>query len=92
MQRDDCQSCLESGLKFIGINPNPDAAIDFGAINSDDLCISMAHCIEACLDAKGYFVAPLSVGFLQCRAAGTVVPFNSAVDAIVTQSHPKAAS
>ena len=90
MQRDDCQSCLEQGLQFIGITPNTNAAVDFGAINSDDLCISMAHCIEACLDAKGYFVAPLSTGFVQSRAAGAVVPFSDFVDALVTQSHPKA--
>jgi len=89
MQRDDCQACLEQGLQFIGIDPNPNAAIDFGAINSDDLCISMAHSIEACLDAKGYFVAPLSTGFVQCRAAESVVPFSDAVDALVTQSHLK---
>jgi len=89
MQRDDCQACLEQGLEFIGEPANPNAAVDFGAINSDDLCISLAHSIEECLDGKGYFVAPLSPGFIQSRANGSVVSFSVVVDSLVTLSHPK---
>jgi len=88
-QRNDCQACTMAGLKAIGISPTPNASVDFGAINSDDLCIALAHSIELCLDGKGYFCAPLSTGFKQLRAAGTVVTLADFVSGVVTLSHPK---
>jgi hypothetical protein len=87
--RTDCLACLMSGLTEIGISPTVNAAVDFGAINSDDLCITLAHSIEACLDGKGYVVAPLSTGFVQLRAAGTVVTIDDFVSALVSVAHPK---
>lgn len=88
-QRSDCLACLTAGLKQIGISPTPNAAVDFGAINSDELCEALAHSIELCLDGKGYFCAPLSTGFKQLRAAGTVVTIDDFVSGLVTLSHPK---
>jgi hypothetical protein len=88
-QKTDCQDCLFSGLRDIGITSTTNGSVDFGAINSDDDCITLAHSIEACLDEKGYFVAPLSTGFVQLRAAGAVVPVPNIVDGLVTASHPK---
>src|SRR5436853_7398683 len=41
-QRNDCQACTMVGLKAVGISPTPNASVDFGAINSDDLCIALA--------------------------------------------------
>jgi hypothetical protein len=86
---DDCLACLMAGLKAVGIKPTANASVDFGAINSDDLCNALAHSIEFCLDGKGYFCAPLSTGFRQLRAAGTVVTIDDCVSGLVTLSHPK---
>lgn len=88
-QQDDCQTCLLDGLEEIGINATPEMSLDFGAINSDDDCITLAHSIEACLDGKGYFVAPLSSGFIANRAAAAVVAISSLVNALVLSSWPK---
>jgi len=87
--RTDCLACLMGGLTEIGMPPTSDAAVDFGAINSDDLCIVLAHSIEACLDGKGYVCAPLSTGFVQLRAAATIVTIDDFVSALVSLSHPK---
>ena len=87
--RADCQDCLFTGLRDIGIHGTPTSSVDFGAINSDDDCITLAHSIETCLDGKGYFVAPLSTGFVQLRAAGSVVSVTNIVDGLVQASHPK---
>jgi hypothetical protein len=87
--RNDCLACLMGGLTDIGIQPSEDAAVDFGAINSDELCIVFAHSIEACLDGKGYMCAPLSTGFIQLRALGSVVTIDDFVSSLVTLSHPK---
>jgi hypothetical protein len=87
--RNDCLACLMAGLKEIGISPTANASVDFGAINSDALCNTLAHSIEFCLDGKGYFCAPLSTGFRQLRAAGTVVTIDDFVSGLVTLSHPK---
>jgi hypothetical protein len=86
---DDCLGCLMAGLKEIGISPIANASVDFGAINSDDLCNTLAHSIEFCLDGKGYFCAPLSTGFKQLRAAGTVVTIDDVVSGLMTLSRPK---
>ena len=88
-QRSDCLACLTTGLKAIGIKPNANASVDFGAINSDDLCTALAHSIELCLDGKGYFCAPLSTDFKQLRGEGTVVTIDDFVSGLVTLSHPK---
>lgn len=87
--RTDCMACLMSGLEEIGIKPTTAAAVDFGAINSDDDCITLAHSIEACLDGKGYVVAPLSTGFVQLRAKGSVVTIDDFVSGLVSVSQPK---
>jgi hypothetical protein len=78
-----------AGLQEIGIAPTAGAAVDFGAINSDELCIVLAHSIELCLSIKGYDVDPLSTGFVQLRAAGSVVTLDDFVSALVTLSHPR---
>ena len=87
-QREDCQTCLISGLKTIGISATTNDSVDFGAINDDDQCIALANSIEVCLGSK-YFVAPLSTGFVANRKAGSVVTITAMVDGLVLQTIPK---
>lgn len=88
-QRQDCQDCLIRGLDDIGIqDAQPTDDVDFGAINSDDDCVTLAKSIEICLGAK-YIVAPLSAGYKANRAARNVVLVSALVDALVQQTRPR---
>jgi hypothetical protein len=90
--RNDCLACLLSGLESIGISPNPDASIDFGALglpNVYALTDAFASSIEMCLDEKGYIVTSLTDGFRQLHDQGSVVPIDVAVSALVSLSHPR---
>jgi hypothetical protein len=87
--RKDCQDCLNQGLTSVGIHPLPNASIDFGAINSDQICFDFAHAIESCLDGKGYQIGALSGDFKDDRANKLVIKIDDFVSALVTLSHPK---
>ena len=87
-QRDACQNCLLDGLAAIGINAQPGDTIDFGAIDSDDLCATMAHNIEACLYEKGWYVKPLTGSFQTLRAQGARLTVDSLTTSLVQLSWP----
>jgi len=88
-QREDCQECLIQGLDDIGIqNAQPTDEVDFGAINSDDDCVTLAKSIEVCLGAK-YIVAPLAAGYKACRAAASIFTVAQLTDSLVQQTRPR---
>lgn len=85
-QQQACAECLTVGLQSIGIKPSPNDTIDFGAIDSDDLCIALAHGIEQCLDGKGYLIKPLSASFINLRATGARLTITALTTALVQLS------
>ena len=84
-----CADCLDTGLTKIGIKPNANGAVDFGAMNSDQLCIEFAHAIELCLFNKGYNIGALSSDFINDRANKLVVKVSDFVSALVSLSSPR---
>lgn len=85
-QRDAVTACLLAGLKFIGIDATQTTIIAFSAINSDQLCVELAHSIETCLANKGYGIRALSSPFIQLRDAGTQMSIDNLVNALVSFS------
>lgn len=88
LQRDAVMACLLSGLTFIGIDATQNTVLVFSAINSDQLCVELAHSIETCLADKGYGIRALSSPFIQLRAAGTQISIDNLVSALVSFSWP----
>jgi hypothetical protein len=87
-QRDAVMACLLAGLSFIGIDATQNTMLAFSAINSDQLCVELAHSIETCLADKGYGIRALSGPFIQLRAAGTQITVDNLVSALVSFSWP----
>lgn len=87
-QRDAVLACLLQGLATIGINAQASTVIVFSAINSDQLCVTLAHSIEVCLAQKGYNIQALSGPFIQLRASGTQISVDALVTALVSISTP----
>ena len=87
-QRDAVTGCLLAGLSFIGIDATTNTTLAFSAINSDQLCVELAHSIETCLADKGYGIRALSGPFIQLRAAGTQMTIDNLISALVTFSWP----
>ncbi|HEV7919170.1 MAG TPA: hypothetical protein VGR02_00115, partial [Thermoanaerobaculia bacterium] len=85
-QRDAVTACLLAGLSFIGIDATQNTMLAFSAINSDQLCIELAHSIETCLAGRGYGIRALSGPFIQLRAAGTQISVDNLVSALVSFS------
>jgi hypothetical protein len=85
-QQNACLDCLLQGLSAIGINAPANATIDFGAVDSDDLCAALAHSIEQCLFAKGWNVKPLAASFINLRATGARVTIVALTNALVKLS------
>ena len=87
-QRDAVSTCVLQGLATIGINAQAATVIVFSAINSDQLCVALAHSIEKCLAGKGYDIQALSAPFIQLRADGTQISVDALVTALVSMSAP----
>ena len=80
--------CVIAGLKNIGIKADANTIIDFGAIDSDNLCVAMAHTIESCMAAKGWLVKPLSADLTFLRKQGRKAPVTQLAQDIAKFSMP----
>lgn len=86
--RNACLVCLLQGLEAIGIRATATDTIDFGAIDSDALCATMAHAIETCLFAKHYNIKALTATFQSLREEGLRISVIALADGLVAVSWP----
>ncbi|HYM60217.1 MAG TPA: hypothetical protein VEZ11_04925 [Thermoanaerobaculia bacterium] len=81
-------NCVIAGLAFIGIKADANTSVDFGAIDSDALCVSMAHAIESCMAAQGWIVKPLSSDLKLLRKQQRRAPVSQLASNVATYSVP----